>query len=198
MSEPAARPTARVAAELSRVIRGRRSSAGELTPAVPVALITELCELAQWAPNHRRTWPWRFAVFTGDQAEATGTEIAAVMAEQGNAGKAKRLAERWASLPAIVVVGSAPGTSETMTVENRDAVAAGVQNLLLGATSAGLASWWRSAPKGCETMIAEAAGFEAGTAVVAIVELSWATAGEAPDGESEPASRPPPSFTRAP
>ena len=25
----------------------------------------ELCGLATWAPNHKKTWPWRFALFTG-------------------------------------------------------------------------------------------------------------------------------------
>ena len=23
-------------------------------------LVKELCELTLWAPNHKRTWPWRF------------------------------------------------------------------------------------------------------------------------------------------
>ena len=32
---------------------------------VPVELVSELCELATWAPNHKKTWPWRFALFTG-------------------------------------------------------------------------------------------------------------------------------------
>ena len=34
----------------------------------PVApeLIDRLCDLAVWAPNHKRTWPWRFAAFHGD------------------------------------------------------------------------------------------------------------------------------------
>jgi nitroreductase len=29
------------------------------------ALIDRLCTLATWAPNHKRTWPWRFAAFSG-------------------------------------------------------------------------------------------------------------------------------------
>ena len=33
---------------------------------VPADVIDELCELATWAPNHKKTWPWRFASFTGD------------------------------------------------------------------------------------------------------------------------------------
>ena len=33
---------------------------------VPRELINELCELATWAPNHKRTWPWRLAVLGGE------------------------------------------------------------------------------------------------------------------------------------
>ena len=29
-------------------------------------IVRDLCELAMWAPNHKRTWPWRFAAFSGD------------------------------------------------------------------------------------------------------------------------------------
>ena len=55
-----------------------------------------------------------------------------------------------------------------------DAVAAGVQNLLLGATAAGLASYWGSCPKGANDVVAELCGFVPGTFVVAIIYLGWA------------------------
>ena len=31
--------------------------------AVPQELVDRLCRLATWAPNHKKTWPWRFALF---------------------------------------------------------------------------------------------------------------------------------------
>ena len=52
--------------------------------------------------------------------------------------------------PGMLVVGSAAGDTPLRTIENRDAVAAGIQNVLLGATAAGLASFWSSCPKGAE------------------------------------------------
>ena len=33
---------------------------------VPRDLVDELCALAAWAPNHKRTWPWRFAIAEGE------------------------------------------------------------------------------------------------------------------------------------
>ena len=29
-------------------------------------LVQRLCRLATWAPNHKKTWPWRFALFVNN------------------------------------------------------------------------------------------------------------------------------------
>ena len=77
--------------------------------------------------------------------------------------------------PVTLVVGSAVGDSPLRTAENRDAVAAGVQNILLGATSLGLASYWGSCPKGANEVVSHLCGFPADTFVVAIIYLGWAS-----------------------
>ena len=43
---------------------------------VPDELVERLCRLAQWAPNHHRTWPWRFAALTGDARRRLGALVA--------------------------------------------------------------------------------------------------------------------------
>ena len=132
-----------------------------------------MCELAQWAPNHKRTWPWRFC-FVTDGRDRFGNAIADVLAAQGeDADKVGKTRLKFLRTPALLVVGSAPGDSLLRSLENRDAVAAGVQNILLGATAAGLASYWASCPKGAGEVVAELCGFEEGTQIVAIVYLGW-------------------------
>lgn len=142
---------------------------------VPVEVIARLCDLAQWAPNHKRTWPWRFALATGDGRASLGAVIADAMAALGDAPeKVAKARTKYLRTPATLVVGSAPGDTETRTAENRDAVAAGIQNLLLGATAIGLASYWGSCPKGANDAVVDWCGFPAGTHVAAIVYLGWA------------------------
>ena len=53
-------------ARYEQLVSSRRTSL-RMDPerAVPPELIERLCRLASWAPNHKKTWPWRFAVFTG-------------------------------------------------------------------------------------------------------------------------------------
>jgi nitroreductase len=82
--------------------------------------------------------------------------------------------------PVTLVVGTAEGDSPLRTAENRDAVAAGVQTLLLAATAHGLASYWGSCPKGANDVVAALCGFPPGTHVTAIIYLGWATEQVAP------------------
>lgn len=172
---------------LSALIRARRTSmlVGR-ERAVPHELVQQLCDLAQWAPNHKRTWPWRFALFEGEGRAVLGETIAQAMEIHGDPPeKVVKARGKYLRTPATLVVGSAPGDTPLRTAENRDAVAAGVQNLLLGATAAGLASYWGSCPKGAEDAVAELCGFEAGSHVTAIIYLGWA------EGSVEAPPRPP-------
>ncbi|NBT27632.1 MAG: nitroreductase, partial [Actinobacteria bacterium] len=102
-------------------------------------LVEKLCEAAAWAPNHQQTWPWRFGVFTGESRRGLGEVAAEAMKRRGDAeNKVEKTRTKYLRAPVIIVVGTAPGDSELQTEENRDAVAAGIQNLLLGATAMGL------------------------------------------------------------
>jgi len=50
-----------------------------------------------------------------------------------------------------------------------------VQNLLLGATAAGLASYWGSCPEQAQAAVAVLCGFDEGSHVTAIIYLGWAS-----------------------
>ena len=143
---------------------------------VPRDLVQQLCDLAQWAPNHKRTWPWRFGVAEGDGRAHLGESIADAMELHGDPpDKVSKTRGKYLRTPTTLIVGSAAGDSDLRTAENRDAVAAGVQNILLTASANGLASYWSSCPKGANEVVAELCGFESGTIVVALIYLGWAT-----------------------
>ena len=162
-------------AATARLVRTRRTNMlVDRTRAVPHDLVVELCDLAQWAPNHKRTWPWRFALVEGEARAVLGNTIADVMATQDDPeAKVIKTRTKYERTPATLVVGSAPGDSPLRTAENRDAAAAGMQNVLLGATAAGLASFWGSCAKGADAAVAEMCGFEPGTHIVGLVYLGW-------------------------
>jgi nitroreductase len=162
---------------VAALIRSRRTSMlVDRDRPVPRELVEQLCELATWAPNHKRTWPWRFALAEGEGRARLGDTIADAMEVNGDPPeKVTKARGKYLRTPATLIVGSAPGDTADRTAENRDAVAAGVQNLLLAGTAHGLATYWGSCPKGANDVVAELCGFEPGSHVAAIIYLGWAT-----------------------
>ena len=167
----------------TELVRARRTSMlVDPTRDVPPALIEQLCELATWAPNHKRTWPWRFASFSGEARFGLGEAFVADLRERGvgDEGKHAKTLTKYGRTPAVLVVGCAAHDHPTFHDENRDAVAAGVQNLLLGATAAGLASFWSTPPLIDSARALDLCGFEPDVRIVAVIYLGWPNAHPAP------------------
>lgn len=180
--------------ELTELIRRRRTSLlVDKAREVPVDLVRELCDLAQWAPNHKRTWPWQFALFTGDARQRLGDAFGDDLADAGfgdsDPGKIAKTRSKYLRAPAVLVVGSAAHPKENLQRENLHAVAAGVQNLLLGATAAGLASYWGSPPLNDSKRVLELSGFDSDTHIVGVLYLGY------PSAECAVPERPPVTLT---
>jgi nitroreductase len=173
--------------ELTSLIAGRRTHMlVDRQRPVPRELVAQLCELAQWAPNHKRTWPWRFALATGDGRARLGDAIADHMDRAG--APSERVAKargKYLRTPATLIVGSIVGDSPLRTAENRDAVAAGIQNFMLGASAAGLATYWGSCPDDCHGVVSQLCGFESDTFIATLMYLGYA------EGSVEAPVRPP-------
>lgn len=145
---------------------------------VPADVIDELCELATWAPNHKKTWPWTFASFTGAARARLGEAFVADMIDRdfGDEGKRQKTRTKYTRTPNVLVVGCAPHVKPTLHAENRDSVAAGVQNILLGATARGIASFW-STPAFVDAPRALAeCGFAPDDRIIAVIYLGYPVA----------------------
>lgn len=169
-------------AAFSDLVRSRRSNLlVDPERAVPDELLDQLCQLAQWAPNHKRTWPARFAAFVGEGRSKLGLAFVSDVltdAEQNNAAppdeaKLHKTATKYLRAPTVLVVGSAPHANPELHDENRDTVAAAIQTLCLGAEALGLASFWSSPPTRRAPETLELCGFEADTQIVGVVYLGW-------------------------
>lgn len=163
---------------LTELIRSRRTHL-LIDPSVevPPDLVSDLCELISWAPNHKRTWPWQVAVFTGEGRLRLGEAGAADLTAHhiGDESKAAKTRIKYLRAPVVLAVGSAAHQNPLFQAENRDAVAAGVQNLLLGAAASGLTSFWSTAPVARGEVTRELCGFSPGTEIVAVIYLGWPT-----------------------
>ncbi len=138
------------------VIKHRRS-VGQVTQEQPTqAQIEQMLEAAVYAPSHHVTEPWHFFVVTGTARERLGDAMAASLAarmekyDEGLPEEKKRvklLRERNKPLRApVIIVATMRGAlhQEGLLIENIEATAAAVQNMLLTAEEMGLATLWRT------------------------------------------------------
>ncbi len=186
MTDAAAIPTAFT--DFERLAHARRSNVRiDTSRPVDPAIVDRLLGMAAAAPNHKRTFPWRFAVVTDEGRAGLGEALAADLTEWGDdEAKIAKARSKYLRAPVMVVVASRPGTGATMTAENRDATCAAIQNVLLGATALGMASLWSTGPAVISERVKQFCGFDADDTTVGLVYLGW------PLGEPEGGDRPEP------
>jgi nitroreductase len=121
-----------LAMDTDSAIRDRRSIKDFTLEAVDGDVVRELIELAQWAPNHNLTAPWRFRLI--------GPEATQALIDIAPEDKKKKMTLAPTRLLVSVVVAGDPTRRE----EDLLAVGAAIQNLLLAATARGIATFWQS------------------------------------------------------
>ena len=85
----------------------------------------------------------------------------------------RKLRTKYLRAPVMVLIGAAADPDPVLHAENRDAASAGVQNLLLAATAAGLASYWSTGAAASDPEVKGLADLGEGDQLVGIVYLGW-------------------------
>ena len=163
--------------ELEGLITARRSNLLiDASRSIDDEIIQRIISIAQWAPNHQRTWPLRVAVISGDSRRTLGDTIADAMAVHGDDEmKVTKTRGKFMRSPIVIVVASAEGATTNETEENKYAVAAGVQNMLLMTESFGLAALWGSPSKGANDAITALCSMDLTDHVMGIIYIGWPT-----------------------
>lgn len=153
----------------------RRRSIGKMLPDVPPQSVIEtLLDAATRAPNHHRTEPWFFHVITGAMRPTLGAIVADAMQARGETEAAVAKARgSFLRAPIVIVVTAAVGRDAAETLENRDAVAAAIQNMLLAGTALGLATMWRTGKMVSESSVRDTLGIAMGEEIVGFVYVGY-------------------------
>lgn len=113
---------------------------------IPDEQVEALLELADWAPTHGSTEPWRFVVYSNptdfchQHAELYKQSVTTDNFDNGTYNKLYTQGDKASHvIVAVMKRGSLP---KIPAVEEIEAVACAVQNILLGATAMGIASFW--------------------------------------------------------
>lgn len=137
---------------LKQIIEQRRTTKppqmnGQL---IPDDQIWELLSLADWAPTHGHTEPWRFLIYSGEKvndfcathARLYKAETAAASYHEAKELKLHHMGDQASHL--IIAYMQRGNLPKIPALEEIAATSCAIQNLLLGATALGLASYWGS------------------------------------------------------
>jgi nitroreductase len=136
--------------QITDIIRNRHTTkaAAMNGQIIPDRQVQQLMELADWAPTHGKTEPWRFFIFGGEALKQFGRLHADLYWSDTDEDKRTRikydkliLSANKASHLIITVMKRSIG-AKIPALEEMAAVAAAAQNILLGATALGIASIW--------------------------------------------------------
>ncbi|HEY0272672.1 MAG TPA: nitroreductase [Chitinophaga sp.] len=117
---------------------------------IPDPIVHHLLELADWAPTHGYTEPWYFIVYSGEKVQEFCTAHAELYknntpAEKYTQFNYDKLHLMGTKASHVIVACMKRGDNPKIPeVEEVEAVACAVQNLLLAATAYDLASFWSS------------------------------------------------------
>ncbi len=169
-------------ADTSALIKHRRSIKPvdmDSTRPVETGLVSTLIENATWAPNHGLTEPWHFHVFQGGSREKLAAALQSIYqqttpAEEFREDKLRKMGENPLLAPVIVAcVMRRNGGAKIPEQEEIEALACGLQNLMLAATAAGLGSFWSSPPLLDSTAFQEWLGLRPEDRCVGLMYLGW-------------------------
>lgn len=166
---------------LEKIIRERRSVKPSLMNGkkINTSIIQQLLELADWAPTHGRTEPWRFIVFSGNGLAQFSQQHADLyknhMPEESftnakyqnimhNAEKASHIIAAYMKRQ--------PGQKIPL-IEEIAATAAAIEHILLGAQEQGIAALWSTGGMTYHDSMKQLLGLEEHDQMMGLIYLGY-------------------------
>lgn len=127
---------------LVEAIRSRRT-VGSFRPDAPAReIVLRAIELACWAPNHKKTEPWRFCLI-GPETSARIVELnASIVAAASGPEAAETKRRQWSAVPGWLAVTCLKNDDVLLQEEDYAAVCCAIQNLSLALWDEGIGTKW--------------------------------------------------------
>jgi nitroreductase len=163
------------------IIKQRRSI-DKMTLQMPTRQqIERLLEAGVYAPNHHNVQPWRFFVIAGQARHELGqimerslaARITETTSEQAQALFKKERSKPLRAPVIIAVVSQHSHNPKVLDIENIEATAAAVQNMLLIAEEMGLACIWRTKHPAYDPQVKRWLGIREEDHIVALLDVGF-------------------------
>ncbi len=160
----------------------RRRSIGKMTEQSPTRKqIEQLLEAATHAPNHHIVEPWRFFVLAGKARNELGEIMASSLAtrmQETTSEQAQALLNKERNKPlrspiVIAIVAEHSTNPKIVNIENVEATAAAVENMLLVAEEMGLACMWRTGNAAYDPHVKQRLGLSPEDTIVAFLYVGF-------------------------
>lgn len=166
---------------LSNVIHERRSIKPSLMnqKKIDPSIIQYLLELADWAPTHGRTEPWRFVVFSGDGLQKFSTQHADLYKahtpeEVFTNAKYQNIIQNGEKASHIIAVYMKRQPSQKIPlIEEIAATAAAIEHILLGAQEQGIAALWSTGGMTYHDSMKKILGLEENDQMMGLIYLGY-------------------------
>ena len=136
---------------LTDIIKRRRSvfPASYTKEEIPVDVVRQILESANYAPTHKLTQPWRFIVFRNEGKAKLGQELARLYMEitpkhQFLQKKYDSIIEKVAQASCMIALNVKLNTEKVPEWEELAALACAVQNMALTAEALNVGAYWSS------------------------------------------------------
>ncbi len=138
------------ALQFNELVKKRRSTfPKQFVPGKPVSneIIEQILINATWAPNHGKTEPWHFTVFSGDGLNKLGKFQSGLYKEISGDGFKEETFQKLRNNPLLASHVIAIGLKRSLNkripeIEDIEAVACAVQNIYLSVTAYELGGYW--------------------------------------------------------
>ncbi|MDX1965542.1 MAG: nitroreductase [Planctomycetaceae bacterium] len=127
---------------VSQNLRSRRTVGAFRPDLVDPAIVQQSLELACWAPNHRRTEPWRFHLIGPETQRRIVDLNGELVAEKKGPEAAAAKRRQWAAIPGWLAVTCLRSEDPLLAEEDYAACCCAVQNLQLALWSRGIGAKW--------------------------------------------------------
>jgi nitroreductase len=166
---------------ISEIIRSRRSAKPAKMNGKKISdtMIKEILSLADWAPTHGRTEPWRFVVYAGEQVQQFCHQHAEMYKENTAAEKFNPVTYEklfhQGDLVSHIAIAVMKRTEPTKIPADEEALAtaAAVQNILLASEAAGIASFWSTGGMTHQTAMKKFLDLKDDDKVIALIYLGY-------------------------
>jgi len=146
---------------------------------IPDQQIAQLLSLANWAPTHGYTEPWRFVVYSGDAVQQFCHQHAEMYKdntppEKFNPAKYQKQQHNGDKTSHIIAAYMQRGNNPNITaLEEICATAAAVQNILLGAEALGIGVLWSTGGAVLQPAMKDYLGLEEEDLVIGLLYMGY-------------------------